>query len=195
MAFRLNEQHALSLIQPQLQPGEQIVRWGRGIEKPWWTRIFLRVGIFFWRNFIVVGTTQRLIFIKHKGLLGGYATKSVDSFAWNQLDRIALGWGVFNKNLVAQSSAHRFRRTVTMGRFWTKNNFGAGEAILSTWSERRAALPAPTAYAAPSLSAPMAGGVLRLFIVLFPPSSNRVRNVCPRAKHFGFFIIITAICV
>lgn len=138
MAFRFTDSHAQSLITPLLFPGEQILHRARGIEKPWWTFLFFNLGAMFWRYYLVVATNQRVLFIQHKGLLGGYATKSVETAPWQQVNDAKLGWGIFNKNLTVRAPAVGISKTVQIGRFWLSNNFPNGEGIVQSWSQSRA---------------------------------------------------------
>lgn len=144
MAFRFTEQHAHSLVAPHLQPGEQLLHRARGVEKPWWTMLLFRMGGMFWRNFLVVATNQRVIFVRHAGLLGGYGTKNVESIGWNEIDRAELGWGIFNKKLHVSANSRRFKRTVELGRFWLKGNFDGGKGITATHQQVRMSLPPPS---------------------------------------------------
>jgi hypothetical protein len=142
MAFTFNEKHALSLVTPQLGPNERLLFKARGVEKPWYSRIFSRLGSLFWRNYLVAATDQRILFVQHGGLLSGYAAKKVDALAWHEIDRTQLGWGIFNKNLAVRSQARGFSKTVVLGRFWMKGNFPAAEGMVQTWQQSRGALSA-----------------------------------------------------
>ena len=132
MALSLNEQHQMSLLTPHLAPNERILYRSRGVEKPWYSRLFLRVGALFWKNYLVAATEQRVLFVQHAGLLGGFKMKSVDTLSWQEVDRAQLGWGVFNKNLSVQSQAKGFKKTVCLGRFWLKGNFPSAEGMVET---------------------------------------------------------------
>ncbi len=148
MAFRFNEQHATSLVAPLLQPGEQFLHRVRGVERPWWTFLMFRFGALFWRYYLVAATNQRLLLIRHKGLLGGYGAKSVESLSWGELDKVNLGWGVFNKDLQVSASGRRFKKTVSLGRFWMKQNFTHAQGITQSWQHGRSLPPAPGPYGA-----------------------------------------------
>lgn len=148
MAFRFTEQHAMSLVAPHLAQGERVISRSRGVEKPWYSRLFSRLGSFMWRHYLVIATDQRVIFIQHATLLGGYAAKKVDALGWHEVDRAELGWGIFNKNLVIRAQARGFAKTVVLGRFWMSNNFPGAEQMVQTWGQARQALPAPTPYTA-----------------------------------------------
>ena len=137
MAFSFSEQHAMSLVGPLLYPGEQVLYRARGVEKPWYSTILFRFGALFWRYWLVVATNQRLVLIQHKGLLGGYGAKRSETFAWNELDNVALGWGIFNKTLRFQSAAKRFARSIIVPRFWMKGNFDAAQGALGAWQHNR----------------------------------------------------------
>ena len=150
MAFSFNEQHAMSLLTPNLGPNERILFRARGVEKPWYSRIFSRLGAFFWRNYLVAATDQRLLFVQHGGLLSGFAAKKVDALGWHEIDRTQLGWGIFNKDLAVKSQARGFAKTVTLGRFVMKDNFNAAEGMVQTWNQAKTALPAT----APSYALP-----------------------------------------
>ncbi len=148
MALTFSEQHAMSLIQAQLGPNERMLYRARGVEKPWYSRLFSRLGSFLWRNYLVAATNQRLLFIQYGGLLSGYAAKQVDALGWHEVDRTELGWGIFNKNLSVKAQARGFDKTVVLGRFWMKDNFGAAEGMVQTFQQARASLPpAPQQYA------------------------------------------------
>ena len=53
----------------------------RGVEKPWYSQLFLRFGSMFWRQYLVAATDQRMLFIQYGGLLSGFASKKVA--AWS----------------------------------------------------------------------------------------------------------------
>jgi hypothetical protein len=151
MALSFSESHAMSLIQAQLAPNERLLHRARGVEKPWYSLLFSRLGSFMWRNYLVAATNQRILFIQYGGLLSGFAAKQVDALGWHEVDRAQLGWGIFNKNLQVRAQARRFDKTVILGRFWMKDNFGNAEGMVQTHQQARASLPpAPQAYALPS---------------------------------------------
>jgi hypothetical protein len=139
--FGFNEKHANTLVSTQLAPNERVLYRARGVEKPWYARIFSRFGSMFWRNYVVAATDQRLLFVQHGGLFSGYKAKKVDTLAWHEIDRAQLGWGVFNKNLTINAKQRGFSRTVVLGRFWMKDNFPAAEGMVQTWNQTRGALP------------------------------------------------------
>lgn len=140
-----------SLVAPHLAVGERVVARARGVEKPWYSRLFLRLGSLLWRNYLLVATDQRLFFLRHAGLLGGKKVKEVEALHWSEIDQARLGWGVFTKSVVVRASSRRFSRTVCLGRFWMKQNFPNAEAIVRTWSQARGALPsAPPVATLPS---------------------------------------------
>ncbi|MBS2014160.1 MAG: PH domain-containing protein [Deltaproteobacteria bacterium] len=151
MAFRFTDQHAMSLVAPHLYPGEQVLFRARGVEKPWYSRVFSRIGAFMWRYWLVVATNQRIVFVQHKGVLGGYAPKRTETFAWSDLEQVSLGWGIFNKTLVVKSKAKQLSRAVVIPRGWMKGNFDAAKGATTTWEQNRASLPpAPTLQALPA---------------------------------------------
>lgn len=141
MAFQFTEQHAMSLVMPHLQPGEEVLHRGRGVERPWWTRLFSKLGSLFWRYYLVVATSHRLLLIRHKGLLGGYGEKSFEALPWGEIESAQLKWGIFEKPLVVTAHQKRWKRNIVMGRFWMKRNFQGGEGIVATWQAQRGALP------------------------------------------------------
>jgi hypothetical protein len=150
MAFSFNDKHATSLLTPELAPNERVLFRARGVEKPWYSRLFSRLGSMFWRNYLVAATDQRLLFVQHGGLLSGFKAKRIDTLRWNEIDRTQLGWGIFNKNLSVRSQARGFNKTVVLGRFWMKGNFPAAEGVVQTWNQARGALPqGPQAAALP----------------------------------------------
>ena len=150
MALSLNEKHVTALINPQLAPNERVLFRARGVEKPWYSRVFSRFGSFFWRGYVVAATDQRLLFVQHGGLLSGFAVKKIDTLGWQEIDRTNLGWGVLNKNLTVRSQARGFAKTVVLGRFWMKGNFPAAEGVVQTWNQSRGALTgAPQSAALP----------------------------------------------
>ena len=130
MAVRFTDQHALALVAPSLYPGEQILFRARGFEKPWYSYLFLRLGAFLWRYWLVVATNQRVLFVQHAGLLGGHAAKRTEAFAWSELDHVRVGWGIFTRKLVAKVSG-RGRRApaVVIPRGWMRGNFAAAEGM------------------------------------------------------------------
>lgn len=140
MAFRFTDQHAMSLVAPHLFPGEQVLYRARGVEKPWYSKLFSRIGAFMWRYWLVVATNQRIVFVQHGGLLSGYAAKRCEAFAWGELDRVDLGWGIFNKNLVVRAAAKRLARTVVVPRGWMKGNFDAAKGMVAQHQQAKAAL-------------------------------------------------------
>ncbi len=141
MAFRFTDQHALALVAPLLFPGEQVLFRARGVEKPWYSTVLWKFGSLFWRYWLIVATNQRLVLVQHNGLLGGYGARRNETFAWSELDQVALGWGIFNKTLRFKSAAKRFARSVIIPRFWMKGNFDAAEGASGAWQQNRHALP------------------------------------------------------
>jgi hypothetical protein len=146
MALRFTDQHAMSLVAPLLYPGEQVLFRARGVEKPWYSRVFSRLGSLLWRYWLVVATNQRVIFVQHAGLLGGYAAKRNEALAWSELDEVALGWGIFNRTLRARSAEKRLSRNVIIPRGWMRGNFDAAKGTLATWQQNRASLPPATPF-------------------------------------------------
>ncbi len=155
MALRFTEQHAMTLVAPHLFPGEQVMYRATGVERPWYSRLFLRLGSLFWRYYLVVATNQRILFVQHATLLGGYKEKKVDSFGWGEIDRATLGWGVFQKKLAVRAPARGFTKSVHIQRFWLKGNFDAAAGIVQTWQQSRA--QRGPAHAPMQLAAPNAG--------------------------------------
>ena len=141
MALSFSEQHAMTLIQAQLGQGERLLHRARGVEKPWYSLLFSRLGSFLWRNYLVAATNQRILFIQYGGLLSGFAAKKVDALGWHEVDKTELGWGIFNKNLVVKSQTRDFSKTVVLGRFWMKDNFAGAEGMVQTHQQARASLP------------------------------------------------------
>jgi hypothetical protein len=141
MPLTFNQAHITSLLAPQLAPNERILFKARGVEKPWYSRIFVRFGALFWRNYLVAATDSRILFVQHGGLLSGYAAKKVDALAWHEIDRTKLGWGIFNKDLSVKAGARGFNKTVVLGRFWMKDNFASAEGMVQQWTASRGALP------------------------------------------------------
>jgi hypothetical protein len=141
MALRFTDQHAMSLVAPHLFPGEQVLFRARGFEKPWYSYVFSRLGSFLWKYWLVVGTNQRLVFVQHGGLLGGYSAKRHESFAWSELDRVDIGWGFFSKNLKVGSKAKRLSRTVIVPRGWMRGNFDAAKGMNAAWQQNRHSMP------------------------------------------------------
>lgn len=152
MALSFSDTHAMSLVAPHLAQGERVISRARGVEKPWYSQLLSRLGSFLWRNYLVVATDQRVLFVQHAGLLGGFAAKKVDAIGWHEVDQAHLGWGVFNKNLTVRSSQRDFKKTVVLGRFWMKDNFAGAEALVGAWSQARA-LPASTMRSLPPQAA------------------------------------------
>ena len=155
MAFRFTDQHAMSLVAPLLYPGEQVLFRARGVEKPWYSRVFSRLGSLLWRYWLVVATNQRIVFVQHSGLLGGYAAKRHDAFAWGELDQVSLGWGIFNKTLSTRSSVKKLSRSVIVPRGWMRGNFDAAKGTLGAWQQNRASLPPAPSYNALGAAGPM----------------------------------------
>lgn len=148
MALRFTDQHAMSLVSSHLYPGEQVLFRARGVEKPWYGRVFSSFGSFLWRYWLVVATNQRIVFVQHKGILGGYAAKRTETFAWSELDHVGLGWGIFNKTLSIRSKAKQLSRAVIVPRGWMKGNFDAAHGATTTWEQNRASLPPAPAFGA-----------------------------------------------
>jgi hypothetical protein len=148
MALRFTDQHAMSLVAPLLYPGEQVLFRARGVEKPWYSWIFYRLGSLFWRYWLVVATNQRIVFVQHGGIFSGYKAKRSEAFAWNELDQVSLGWGIFNKNLRTRSASKNLSRTVIIPRGWMRGNFDAAKGTLATWEQNRASLPPAPHYGA-----------------------------------------------
>lgn len=154
MALRFTDQHAMSLVAPLLYPGEQVLFRARGVEKPWYSLIFYRLGSLFWRYWLVVATNQRLVFVQHGGIFSGYSAKRNEAFAWSEIDQLSLGWGIFNKTLRARSTTKGLSRNVIIPRGWMKGNFDAAKGTLGAWEQNKTALPPAASYkplgAAPS---------------------------------------------
>ena len=136
--FSISEQKVQSHVQTALQPGEQIQQIVLGTEKPFWTKIFYRVGVFFWSNYIVATTNQRVVFVEYGGLLSGFKSKRVDALALGEVDSASLGWGIFNKNLTVNAAARRFKRTVEVNRVQRKGNLDNAQAVVGTVQQVRA---------------------------------------------------------
>jgi hypothetical protein len=145
MGLGFNDKHIANLINPNLTPNERVLFKARGVEKPWYSQLFLRFGSMFWRQYLVAATDQRMLFIQYGGLLSGFASKKVDTVSYGEIDRAQLGWGVFNKNLSVRADGRRFKKTVVLGRFWMKDNFSSAKGMVQTWTESRGALPAGAA--------------------------------------------------
>jgi len=145
MAIRFTDQHANSLVAPTLDRGEEILFRCRGVEKPWYAQLLWKLGSFLWKNWLVVATNRRLIFVRHGGLMSGYAAKDSMSFAWSELDRVKLGWGLFNKTFHARAPQKRMARSVALGRFWMKGNFDGAAGMERTWQRSQTLLGGPTA--------------------------------------------------
>jgi hypothetical protein len=145
MAFRFTEQHAMTLVGPNLYPGEQVLHRATGVERPWYSRIFFRIGALFWRYYLVVATNQRILFVQHKTFWGRYAAKRVDALAWGEVERATLGWGVFQKKLAVRAPARGFAKSVHIQRFWLKGNFDGARGIIDTWQRRHVQLAAGAA--------------------------------------------------
>ncbi len=146
MAFRFTDQHAMSLVAPLLYPGEQVLFRARGVEKPWYSRVFSKLGSLFWRYHLVVATNQRIVFVQHGGIFSGYSAKRHDAFAWNELEQVSLGWGIFNKTLRARSTAKGLSRDVIIPRGWMRGNFDAAKGMLGTFEQSRTSLPPAPQY-------------------------------------------------
>jgi len=131
-----------SMLAPQLAQNERIVARARGVEKPWYARIFARLGSLFWRNYLLVATDQRLFLIHHAGILGGKKVKQMDTLAWGEIERAHLGWGIFNKNFSVRAPARGYSKTICLGRFWMKQNFDGAQSIVQCWTQARQMLPA-----------------------------------------------------
>jgi hypothetical protein len=142
MALRFTDQHAMNLVTPNLFPGEQVLYRASGVERPWYSRLFSRLGWIFWRYYVIVATNQRVIFVQHKTIWGGYAAKKVDSFAWGEVERTSLGWGVFQKTLAVRAPARGFSKRVHVPRFGLAGNFDGARGIVGTWNARRPAIGA-----------------------------------------------------
>jgi hypothetical protein len=141
MAFRFTDAHALSLVQPHLFPGEQLLHRSRGVERPTWTILFPKIGAFFHKFYLVVATNQRLLLVRHGGLFSGYGAKDVQAITWGELKDMKLGWGIFETKLHGSSSARRLKKSIAIPRFWMKNNLRSGEGMVQAWRTAANALP------------------------------------------------------
>ena len=144
MALRFTDPHAMSLVAPHLYPGEQVLFRARGVEKPWYSRMFSKLGSLFWRYWLVVATNQRVVFVQHGGIFSGYAAKRTEALAWGEVDQVSLGWGVFNKTLRVRAGKKKLSRDVIIPRAWMRGNFDAAKGAVDTWQSNRASL-APAA--------------------------------------------------
>lgn len=149
--FSISEQKIQNHVQSALGPGEHIHQIVLGTEKPFWTKIFYRIGVFFWKNYVVASTNQRVVFVEYGGLLSGFKAKKVDAVAYNQLDTAQLGWGLFNKNLSFLGAG--FKRTIEINRFQRKGNFDAAQGIVGTLQQAKSLPPGPMAQPQYQLSA------------------------------------------
>jgi hypothetical protein len=140
MSPGFTDPHAMSLVAPYLYPGEQILLRARGVEKPWYSRIFSTLGRPSWRYWLVVATNQRLVLVEHGSQVTGYAAKRANAFTWAELDRVALGWGLWNKALHVRTPT-RVSRTIIIPRDWMRGNFEAAHGVVETWQAARNALP------------------------------------------------------
>ena len=170
MALRFTDRHALSLVAPLLYPGEQVLFRARGVEKPWYSMVLWKLGSLFWRYWLVVATNQRLVLVQHEGLIGGYGAKRNETFAWNELDEVALGWGTFNKTLRFRSVTQRFARSISVPRFWMKGNFDAAQGVSDAWEKKHHALQPASIPPPPVVDAPP------------PPPPGARRSVDPDAR-------------
>jgi hypothetical protein len=141
MALRFSDLHAMTLALPHLAPGEKFLYRALGIERPWWSTVLSRLGFFFWRYFLLVATDQRLVLIRHAGLLGGYGERAVESLGWREIDQAELGWGVLSKTLRVTAHGKRWERAIEVSRFALDGNFAAAEGLVATWERRHAAAP------------------------------------------------------
>lgn len=141
MALRFTDAHAMSLVAPHLYPGEQVLFRARGVEKPWYARMFSELGSLFWRYWLVVATNQRIVFVQHGGIFSGYKAKRTEAFAWGELDQVSLGWGILNKTLGVRASRKKLSRKVIIPRRWMRGNFDAAKGAVATWQQNRASLP------------------------------------------------------
>ena len=146
--FTISEQKIQGHLQTALEPGEQIQQIVLGTEKPFWTKVFFRIGYFFWSNYIVATTNRRVVFVKYSGLLSGYKSKQVEVFGFSDVDSMKLGWGIFNKNLTLVSSGRNFKRTVEVRRFGHRSgNIAAAQATVAAVEQSRMLLGSGPAHA------------------------------------------------
>jgi hypothetical protein len=135
--FSIGEDKIQAHIQSALQPGEQVQQIVLGTEKPFWTKVFFRIGVFFWKNYVVATTNQRVLFVEYAGLLGGFKSKRVDSVGYNEGVDAALGWGIFNKDLSVKAASRGFSRTVEINRFMRSGHLDTALAMVGAVNQMK----------------------------------------------------------
>ena len=141
--FSISEQKIQNHIQSAVAPGEQVQQIVLGTEKPFWTKIFYRVGVFFWKSYVVASTSHRVVFVEYGGLLSGFKAKKIDALGYNELDNAELGWGIFNKNLTFKGQARGFKKTIEVNRFQRKGNLDAAQNVVGLVQRAKSLPPAP----------------------------------------------------
>ncbi|MFO0667765.1 MAG: hypothetical protein U0174_27680 [Polyangiaceae bacterium] len=141
--FSISEQKIQNHVQSAIAPGEQVQQIVLGTEKPFWTKVFSRIGYMFWKSYIVASTNHRVLFVEYGGLLSGFKAKKVDALGYHELDKTELGWGIFNKNLTFRGQARNFKKTVEVNRFQRKGNLAAAESVVGIVQQAKSLPPGP----------------------------------------------------
>lgn len=143
--FSISEQKIQNHVQSAIAPGEQVQQIVLGTEKPFWTKVFSRIGVMFWKSYIVASTTHRVVFVEYGGLFSGFKAKKVEALNYHELDQTELGWGIFNKNLTFRGQARQFKKTVEVNRFQRKGNLDAAQSVVGIVQQAKSLPPGPMA--------------------------------------------------
>ena len=149
--FSISEQKIQNHVQSVIAPGEQVQQIVLGTEKPFWTKVFSRIGYMFWKSYIVASTNHRVLFVEYGGLFSGFKAKKVDALGYHELDKTELGWGIFNKNLTFRGQARQFKKTVEVNRFQRKGNLAAAEGVVGIVRQAKSLPPGPMHSQAPQM--------------------------------------------
>src|SRR5262245_22002236 len=105
MSIKFNDLYVNTIARGLLEPGEQLAGATMGYHTPFWSKLF-GLWRFFTRKYLVLATTQRVIFVEHRHGLFYERVESVESIPWRAVDQAKVG-GLFGTKLLVRSSQHQ----------------------------------------------------------------------------------------
>ncbi len=136
---------------------EQFIAAGAGSQQSFWT-----FGIpFFKHSYLLVATSERLIFVDHRRGLVFDRMDKITSYRWSDLGAVTLS-GLLSKKLLVKDASNRTLFAMKLPAFLKNplvNNAANVRLIADTWQQRRALAAAPVYGALPQPAfAPQAYG-------------------------------------
>ncbi len=135
--IKYNDAYIEHIVRAHLQPGEQLMSRTAGVHRPLWT-----LGIrFFWRNYLLLATNQRLILVEHRRGLIYDRLEKVESIPWNAFTKAKVS-GLMSKKLKLTFGARSLKLRVPALFAPMSRNVQGAKGIVSTWQQGMA-LAAP----------------------------------------------------